>query len=96
MNRDNALIVAGLVDRISKLEKTIFKLQEIMNKQSFKIVAVEEQDEKYTNKTYEVETVVELHSGDIATVVFTQDILQFYIDTLNLELVDLLQELDEI
>lgn len=96
MNRDNALIVAGLVDRITKLEKTIFKLQEIMNKESFKIIAVEKQDEKYSNKTYEIETVVELHSGDIATVVFTQDVLQFYIDTLNLELNDLLNELDEI
>lgn len=87
MNRDNAIIVAGLVDRMTKIENTIFKLEEIKKCNSYKIIGKEEPMLSHE---------VLLNENDIATVVFNQDILQLFIDTLNLELNELVQKLDEI
>jgi hypothetical protein len=85
MKRENFDIAVGIVDRIDKLEKTIFDLQAIMNKKSYNIVAV---DDNYT--------VVELKEGEIATVVFIQDILEYYVNTLNLELNELIKSFEEL
>lgn len=87
MNRDNALLVANIVDRITKLEKTIFELQALMNRDSFVITGSIDNISSSIN--------VKLESNEIATVVFTQDILELYINTLNLELNELIKSLDE-
>lgn len=89
MNRDNAIIVAGIVDRMTKLENTIFKLEEIRKCNSYKIVG---KDSHSPMISYEVS----LNENDIATVVFNQDVLQLFIDTLNLELDELIKSLEEI
>lgn len=87
MNRDNALLVANIVDKITKLEKTIFEVQNLTNKRS------------YTIKGFEPGVVgggeVNLKEGEIATAVFATDILELYINTLNLELDDLVKSLEE-
>jgi hypothetical protein len=85
MNRDNALLVANIVDRITKLEKTIFDLQSLMTKRSFVI----------KGSGIMIHDEVELNEGEIATVVFATDILELYINTLNLELNELVKSLDD-
>jgi hypothetical protein len=87
MKRDKFEIALPIVDRMDKLQKTIFELQEIQNKNSYKIIA-------YDND--ENETVVELKNGNISTEVFIQDILEYYINTLNLELNELQKTFDEL
>jgi len=91
MNRDNAQIVASIVERIDKLEKTIFKLQNLSNKTSFTITGVN----NMMSTTNAGEISVELNVGEIATVVFAQDILELFINTLNLELDELVKKLEE-
>ena len=88
MNRDNAIIVANIVDRITKLEKSIFDVQGLMNKNRFTIIG--------SDGTSGGSITVELKADEIATVVFTQDILEMYINTLNLELNELVKSLDDI
>ena len=91
MKREDFDIAAGIVDRMDKLEKTIFKLEEIRNKQEFTIIA------KNTNDLSELQLCkVELLFDDLATVIFTQDILELFINTLNLELEELRKSFDEI
>ncbi len=84
MNRDNALLVANIVDKITKLEKTIFDVQGLILLRSFTIKG---------HGT--IDSTVELKEGEIATVVFSTDILELYINTLNLELNDLVKSLEE-
>lgn len=91
MNRDNALLVAGIVDRITKLEKTILELEQLKYRETFIITGKAKHIGCYTYS----ETVVELNIDEIATVVFTQDILELYISTLNLELCELVKSLEE-
>jgi len=88
MNRDNAEIIAGIVDRVSKLEKKIFELEQLKDKNIFVISGSRSDNIAITNS-------VELNQDEIATVVFAQDSIPLYIDTLNLELDELLKELDE-
>lgn len=87
MNRDKANSVAILVDKITKLEKNIFDIQTIMDKDSYEIISYDK-DLKMDK--------INLKSNEISTVVFTEDILKFYVDTLNLELNELIKELDEL
>lgn len=88
MNRDNALLVAQIVDRITKLEKTILELNELMNKNTFVITG--------SNASIHPSTInVKLETDEIATVVFTQDILEMFINTLNLELNELISSLEK-
>jgi hypothetical protein len=88
MKREDFDIAAGIVDRMDKLEKTIFKLEEIRYKQEFTIIAKNTADISVCK--------VELMFDDLATVVFTQDILELFINTLNLELEELRKSFDEI
>lgn len=89
MNRDNALLVAQIVDRITKLEQTIFDLQNLTNNNEFVIIGTNKFiTDSVTNNT------VKLNANEIATVVFTQDILEMFINTLNLELNELVKELE--
>jgi hypothetical protein len=86
MNRDNAQIIAGVVERITKLENTIFDLQNLSSKDRFQIIGSNGSGFKH---------VVDLDVNEIATVVFSQDILEQYINTLNLELDELIKKLEE-
>jgi len=86
MKKQEFEIAIGINERIDKLEKTIFKLQGIMNKKSYHIVATD----------IEFKEVVVLNPGEIATEGFVQDILDYYVNTLNLELNDLRKSLDDI
>ena len=87
MNRDNANLVAQIVDRITKLEKTIFELQNLTYNNTFIITG--------SNENGQLFNTVKLNANEIATVVFTQDILELYINTLNLELNELIKSLEE-
>lgn len=87
MNRDNALLVANIVDKITKLEKTIFEVQGLMNLRAFTIKGCIPGIIGIRN--------VELNDGEIATVVFATDILELYINTLNLELNELVRSLED-
>ena len=87
MNRDNALLIAQIVDRITKLEKTIFDVQNLINKRLFTIIG--------SDGIPGSSTTVDLKEGEIATVVFSTDILELYINTLNLELNDLVKSLEK-
>jgi len=97
MERKDFDIAAGLVDRIDKLEKTIFDLREIMNKKSYRIIASDTSTSSGISSTnpFVINEVV-LNPDEIATVVFVQDILEYYVNTLNLELNELRKTFDEI
>lgn len=95
MNRKEFDVAAGLVDRIDKLENTIFKLQGIMNKKSYTILAHDIYTETGMDLTKEP-IKVDLYPNEIATVVFVQDILEYYISTLNLELNELRKSFEEV
>lgn len=106
MKRADFDIAAGLVDRIDKLEAVIFKLEEIKDKKNYAILASNddivfsadklgdiygEVDGKVSNQFR-----VKLNSSEIATEVFIQDILELYINTLNLELDELRKSFEDL
>lgn len=84
MKRKDFDIAAGLIYRIDKLEKTIHTLQQMTNFTRFEIYAESEK----------VSTKIELNEVDVETEVFKQDILEYYINTLNLELNELRENFD--
>jgi glutamine synthetase len=92
MNRKQFDVAAGIAERIDKLEKTIFDLEKIKNKKSYKIVA----QMGITGPLEVPQSWVELNEGEIATEVFIQDVLDYYINTLNLELDELRKSFEEI
>ena len=92
MKRADFDIAAGIVERMDKLEHSIFCLQEIMNKKSYAIIA--SNDTKIDSQLPEY--IVKLNVGEIATEVFIQDILEYYVNTLNLELNELRKSLEDI
>ena len=98
MNRKDFDVAAGIVERMDKLEKTIFELQGIMDKKSYTISA--NNDPIVVDESNLLElvapSIVELIVEELATLVFIQDILQYYIDTLNLELDELRKTFEEI
>lgn len=99
MNRKDFDVAAGIAERMDKLEKTIFALQAIMGKKSYKIIAsTNNQVEMFgTNGISGIsEVFVDLNASEIATEVFLQDILEYYINTLNLELDELRKSFEEI
>ena len=87
MNRKDFDIAAGIAERMDKLEKTIFELEALKDKKAYKICA--------GNDGLNFTEVV-LEEGAIATELFTQSILQYYIDNLNLELDELRKDFEEI
>ena len=92
MKREDFDIAAGIVERMDKLEHSIFSLQEIMNNKSYAIIA--SNDTKIDSQLPEY--IVKLNVGEIATEVFIQDILEYYVNTLNLELNELRKSLEDI
>jgi len=87
MKRDDFDVAAGIVDRMDKLENTIFNLQGIMNKKTYTIISSDDNGNEIS---------VKLNSNEIATEVFIQDILEYYINTLNLELNELRKSFEDI
>jgi hypothetical protein len=87
MKRETAEIASSIIDRIDKLEKIILELQSITNSKSYKIVA----------KSYDLWSIeVNLEESSIANEVFSQDVLDYFINTLNLELEEEQKKLDEL
>ena len=87
MKRETAEIASSIIDRVNKLERTILELQGITNNKSYKIVAKD-------NENYQTEVNLEEYS--IANAVFCQDILEYFINTLNLELEEEQKKLDDL
>jgi len=87
MNREHAQVVAGIVERIDKIEKTIFELQSLSNCDSFEISGF--------SKELATKHTVNMRVDEISTVIFSQEIVEFFIDTLNLELGELVKELEK-
>ena len=94
MNRSDATVVASIVDKIEKIENVIFKLESIKDKKSY-IIASSDEDE-INIKDIKLEDCLVLNLNNISTEIFKQSVLEFLIDTLNLELKDLIEELDKI
>lgn len=95
MNRDQFDIAVGIVERMDKLRNTIFNLQEIQNKKSYAIIASDYETGRLTEDT-PLQYIVKLNESEIATEVFIQDILEYYINTLNLELNELTKNFEDI
>lgn len=87
MKREKFDLAATIVERMDKLEKFIFQLQQIMNKKSYAIIAYDDDEHEF---------YVKLDQDEIATEVFVQDILEYYVNTLNLELDELRKSFEEI
>jgi len=90
MKRNDFDVAAGLVYRIDKIQKTIFELQSITKCDKFKIIG------ELSNINSQLRNEVELNTGDISTEVFSQDILEYFINTLNLELNELRENFDNL
>lgn len=90
MKRETAELAAAIVDRVDKLEKTLLELQNITNKKSYKILAYDNINQP------SIPIEVKLEEYSIAKEVFSQDILEYYINTLNLELEEELKKLEEL
>ena len=88
MNRDNAQVVAGIVDRIEKIEKTIFGLQSLTDCESFEISG-------FSKNPTQKKQIVKMGVDEISTVIFSQEIVEFFTNTLNLELGELVKELEK-
>jgi len=101
MKKSTYEVAEKIVDKINKLEKIIFELQDLNSAKdykNFKIVAVNTNQADpsliINNMIPNFTKTVELKEGDMATEIFSQDILEYYINTLNLELEELKKELE--
>lgn len=95
MKKEDFVVAVGIVERMDKLQHTIFRLQEITNKKSYAIIASDYPSSSLTDET-PLQYIVKLNMGEIATEVFIQDIMEYYINTLNLELNELIKSFDDI
>lgn len=91
MNREKFDVAAGIVERMDKLENIIFKLQEISNKKNFTIQGFDNHIDIDNDSN-----IVMLADGDLATEIFIENILDYYINNLNLELDELRKSLEEL
>ncbi|MCK9416785.1 hypothetical protein M0Q97_09030 [Candidatus Dojkabacteria bacterium] len=99
MKREIFDIAAGIVERIDKLEKIIFKIQDISHKKNFDIKGHDLHiDASLINgERYNAEEfTVNLIDGDLATEIFIENFFEFYINNLNLELDELRKSLEEL
>ncbi len=92
MKREIFDIAAGIVERIDKLEKTIFKIQEISHKKNFEIRGFNSMVDNDVN----LNESIFLNDGDLATEIFIENFFEFYINNLNLELDELRKSLEEL
>ena len=96
MKREIFDIAAGIVERVDKLEKIIFKIQEISNKKNFEIKGYDFEAIIQGIRYNSDEFTVNLIDGDLATEIFIENFFEFYINNLNLELDELRKSLDEL
>ena len=96
MNRATYDKAEKIVNRMDKLEKTIFELQDIINQKSYRIISSTNDEVSIADVPLASEKVVDLKSGEIATEVFVQGVMDYYINLLNLELDELKKEFEEI
>jgi hypothetical protein len=96
MKREIFDIAAGIVERVDKLEKIIFKIQEISNKKNFEIKGYDFEAIIQGVRYNSDEFTVNLIDGDLATEIFIENFFEFYINNLNLELDELRKSLDEL
>ena len=82
MKREYFDKAAGLVERIDNLKETIFGLEKLKNSTNFKIIG--------ENMLH----TVELKENTLSTEIFIENNLDYFINTLNLELDELLTEFD--
>jgi len=99
MKRENYEIASGLVDRIDNLEKTIFSLQDLSKCKQFTIIGdakniVSDGGDDENNDVFT--TTINLDSNEMATEIFVETFLEYYIGLLNLELNELRKEFDEL
>jgi len=80
---------------MDKLEKTIFELQGITNKKTFFINGSNNELLPGCDRITDSQIVM-LLPGEIATEVFIQDILEYYVNTLNLELEELRKSFEDL
>lgn len=83
MKKENFDIASGLIDRIDKLEKMIFNLQDLSKCKYFTIIGDTKNDSDIGNIT------INLKSNEMATEIFVDNILEYYIGILNIELQEL-------
>lgn len=94
MKRENYEIASGLVDRIDNLEKTIFSLQDLSKCKQFTIIGDAKNSDDENNDVFT--TTINLDSNEMATEIFVETFLEYYIGLLNLELNELRKEFDEL
>ena len=92
MNREIFDIAAGIVERIDKLEKIIFKIQEISHKKNFEIRGFNSIIDNDVN----LNDSIFFNDGDLATEIFIENFFEYYINNLNLELDELRNSLEEL
>lgn len=92
MKREIFDIAAGLVERIDKLEKIIFKIQEISHKKNFEIRGFNSMVDNDVN----LNNSIFLNDCDLATEIFIENFFEFYINNLNLELDELRKSLEDL
>lgn len=83
MKKEKFDIASGLIDRIDKLEKMIFNLQDLSKCKYFTIIGDTKNDSDIGNIT------INLKSNEMATEIFVDNILEYYIGILNIELQEL-------
>jgi len=82
MDRSTYDVAEHIVNRMDKLQKTIFELQELSDKKMYMISSGDK--------------IVALNEGEVATEVFIQGFFEYYIGLLNLELNELKQEFENL
>jgi hypothetical protein len=96
MKRETADIASAIIDRINKLERTILELQNITNYSEYSIVSKGFNGRKELGDDIFDRIEVKLDSGTISNTVFSQDILEYFINTLNLELEEEEKKLEDL
>ena len=80
---------AALLERIKELESVIFKLEQIIEGESFSVSGV---NNKITTQSIEIN----FNEGKLSTEIFKQNILDYAINNFNIELGELKQELESL
>lgn len=93
MKRENFDIASGLIDRIDKLEKMIFDLQDLSKCKYFTIIG----DTKNAVSDSGIGNItINLMSNEMTTEIFVDNILEYYIGILNIELQELRNDFESL
>lgn len=88
MRYDTAIVASSLIERINDVEGVILKLEKIKESANFKLIGYDDD--------YEKELSIEFKKGHLSTEIFKQNIIEYTINNLNIELVELRNELEEL